>query len=400
MPVDGQTPVYSKERENAAYPDMSDESDSITSGPIVKTVFSLAIPVVLGMLMEFALQTINYFWVSRLGPTAQDAVMSSMVVVWTMFASISIVCIGLTAIVARYVGAKEYQKAVHFIKQGFVLALTLGLVLSAVGVAVAPKLLTFMGVQGAMLALAVPYLRILFICEILFFVSDTAYAVFRASGDTRTPFKVGLLVVVINMALDPLLIFGLGPVPAFGVVGAGIATAIAVLVGVVAILAKMFPRGVGYDLSGFLKVRTSLSDMLKIMRISLPMTTQQFVFVFVYWFLIRVVHEFGEVAPPNPIAPPVVPGAPPGWRWASLLSSPWCSFSCPDPSRQFSRTIPGFWKSRPTTSLSWVCPRSRWRLRSFSKEPLAAPVILCRRCSCSCRGPSCASRWPITCVLT
>jgi len=108
--------------------------------------------------------------------------------------------------------------------------------------------------------------------------------------------KVGVLVVSINLVLDPLLIFGLGPVPAFGVAGASLATAIAIMIGVAVIMIRMSRHGLGYDISGFWKVRARVTDMLKIMRISIPITTQQFVFVFVYWFLIRIVHEFGEEA--------------------------------------------------------------------------------------------------------
>ena len=89
----------------------SGNTDNITSGPITRTVFSLALPVVLAMLMEFALASTDYFWVGKLGATAQDAVTSSMVVIWTIFAAISIISVGVTALVSRYVGAKDFDNA-------------------------------------------------------------------------------------------------------------------------------------------------------------------------------------------------------------------------------------------------------------------------------------------------
>ncbi len=275
---------------------MNQQVDNITSGPIVRTVFSLALPVVIGMFMEFALSSTDYYWVGKLGTIAQDAVTSSMVVMWTMFASASLISVGITAIVARYVGARDFGRASYFVKQGLTLALVVGLVFSVVGFIVARQLLTFMGTGEATLKIAVPYLRIFFISGVLFFMADTTYAIFRASGDTRTPTKVGVLVVIINLVLDPLLIFGLGPIPAFGVAGASLATAIAIMVGVVVIMARMSGRGLGYDITDFWKIRARVTDMLKIIRISIPITTQQFVFVFVYWFLIKIVHEFGEGA--------------------------------------------------------------------------------------------------------
>ena len=275
---------------------MNTPTDNITEGPIVRTVFTLAVPVVLGMFMEFALSSTDYYWVGRLGPYAQDAVTSSMVIMWTVFCTISLVSVGLTALVARYVGAKDTVRASFYIKQGFVLAVVLGLAFSAVGYTGTPSVLTFMRTSDTTHAIAVPYLRIFFLSAILFFMVDTTYAVFRASGDTKTPMKVGGMIVLINMALDPLLIFGWGPFPALGVTGASVATAIAILIGVVVIITRMFTSGVGYKIVDFGKTRASISEMLKIARIGLPITTQQFGFVFVYWFLIRIVHEYGEEA--------------------------------------------------------------------------------------------------------
>ena len=166
---------------------MNQQVDNITSGPIVRTVFSLALPVVIGMFMEFALSSTDYYWVGKLGTIAQDAVTSSMVVMWTMFASASLISVGITAIVARYVGARDFGRASYFVKQGLTLALVVGLVFSVVGFIVARQLLTFMGTGEATLKIAVPYLRIFFISGVLFFMADTTYAIFRASGDTRTP---------------------------------------------------------------------------------------------------------------------------------------------------------------------------------------------------------------------
>jgi len=275
---------------------MTNEIEKITDGPIVKTIFSLAIPVVLGMFMEFALTTTDYYWVSKLGSTAQDAVTSSMVVIWTVFSSITLVSVGLTAIIARHVGARDYNMASYFIKQGFVLAIILGLVISISGFLATKKLLIFMGTESETLSMANPYLKISFAASILFFIADTAYAVFRASGDTKTPTKVSILTVIINILLDPLLIFGYGPIPAYGVKGASIATAISIFICSIIIIAKLFRNGLEYKIVDFSKVRAKFSDMLKIMRISLPITSQQLIFSFVYWFLIKIVHEYGEEA--------------------------------------------------------------------------------------------------------
>ena len=92
----------------------------ITSGPIVKAIFSLAVPVVLGMLMEVLLTVTGFFWVGKLGPAAQDAVTSSMIVIWTIYSTGSLIGIGVTALVSRHIGAAEPEKAAFYIRQALV----------------------------------------------------------------------------------------------------------------------------------------------------------------------------------------------------------------------------------------------------------------------------------------
>lgn len=272
------------------------KTDNITSGPITRTVFSLAVPVVLAMFMEFALAATDYFWVGKMGATAQDAITSSMVVIWTIFATISLVTVGVTALVARYVGARDLDRVVTYIRQGIAMAVGMAFVFSIAGYFLTPSMLRFMDTGDATMLHAVPYLRIFFLSSTFFFVTDTTYAVFRASGDTRTPTKVSVMVVLLNMALDPLLIFGWGPVPALGVAGASLASAIAMGVGSTTIIARMLRGGLGYPVTGLVSQLPQFKKMLKIARIGLPISTQQFVFIFVYWFLIKIVHQYGETA--------------------------------------------------------------------------------------------------------
>lgn len=270
--------------------------NKVTSGPIAKTILGLALPVVLGMVMEFALTSTDYFWVGKLGATAQDAVTSSMVVIWTIFVLITIVSIGVTALVSRYVGAKDFEKAAFYIKQGMALAIIVGSIIFITGYSVTPALLNFMDAGENTMALAVPYLRISFLAGIFFFWNDTLFAAFRASGDTKTPTLVGVTMVVINMILDPAFIFGWGPFPEMGVPGAAVATLIAAVIGMLIITALLLKDKLGYKIPKPLSLKPKIKELLKIAKIGLPMSTQQLVFVMVYWFLIKYVHTFGETA--------------------------------------------------------------------------------------------------------
>lgn len=268
----------------------------ITEGPIVKTLITLATPLVIGMFMEIALSVTHYFWVGKLGPTAQDAITTSMIVIWTMVAATSVVSVGITALVSRNVGAGNNEKAAYFVKQGLALAVIIGIVVGTVGLFYARDILEFMRAGEVTVAIGLPYLKIFFAAVILLFLLETSYAAFRASGNTKTPAYIGIMVVVINLVLDPLFIFGLGPFPELGVTGAGVATTIAYFIGVLTSLGLINRGKLGYPAPSFRPLALSLPDMSKIIRIGLPMSGHHLVFMIVYWFLIIIIHEFGEAA--------------------------------------------------------------------------------------------------------
>lgn len=270
--------------------------DNITSGPIPKTIISLAIPVMLGMFMEFAFAVTDFFWVGKLGPAAQDAITTSMVVIWSVFASFSLISIGLTALVSRSIGARKVDDARFFTQQGLALAIIVAVVVTIGGLLATPVLVRFMEAGPTTAGMAVPYLRIFFISTLFFALAETSYATFRASGDTVTPTLIGVSAVAANMILDPLLIFGIGPLPALGVTGAGVASGISILMAAVAVLTLLFRGKVGFKPGNPLRSIPHFATLGRISRIGLPMSCHQFVFILVYWFLIKIVHQFGEAA--------------------------------------------------------------------------------------------------------
>ncbi len=274
----------------------STASDKITSGPIVRTIIALAVPVVLGMFMEVALSIINFFWVGRLGSAAQDAVTSSMVICWTAFHSISLATIGVTALVSRHIGAREPESAAHYVRQGLYVAICVGIITSSLGFFFAPELLEFMGAGEEPRLIALPYLRLFFMSTPLFALADTAMSAFRAAGNTRTPLIVGASCIVLNLALDPLFIFGLGPFPQMGVTGAALATLISSSLCTIVVIGQLLKGKAGFPIEWRWTTRPQLQSMLKIARIGVPISVQQLTFTGVYWFLIQIVHKFGEPA--------------------------------------------------------------------------------------------------------
>lgn len=271
-------------------------TENITSGPISKTIISLATPVVLAQFMEFALTTTDYFWVGKLGPYAQDALTTSAVTIWTMFSVISIVAVGVTALVARQIGAGKPEQAAFFARQGLGMGVILAIIASIAAYLLTPPFLRFMDASPQTMDFATPYMRIVYFFAIAFFVMETSYAIFRAAGDTKTPTIIAGITIALNIGLDPLFIFGWGPIPAMGIRGAAYATGISVTIAALLGLIQLSGGRAGFDLGRRFGFRPKLREMLRIGRIGLPIGSQQFIFVAVYWFLIKYVHEFGPTA--------------------------------------------------------------------------------------------------------
>jgi putative MATE family efflux protein len=274
----------------------SEHSRKILTGPIAGTVFRLALPVALGMLVQFLLASTNIFWVGKISPTAQDAVTTSTVVFWTIYAFVNVVSVGVAALASRFIGAQDPERATFYVRQGNGMAVVSGIILSIIGLFSVQHLLDFMETSPETAMLAKPYLQVIFGTATLVFVVESFLAAFRAAGDTRTPVICQIIVVVTNMVLDPMLIFGVGPFPELGVAGAAISTALAEFMGLFLLAYFLRSKQLGYRLNGRIFSVPKWHEMLRIGKIGLPTASQQFIFIVVYWFLIRIVHDFGQPA--------------------------------------------------------------------------------------------------------
>jgi putative MATE family efflux protein len=202
-----------------------------TQGPIGRAIFLLAVPMVLEMSMESIFAVVDAFFVGRLGPAAVATIgltESLMVVIYTVAMGLSI---GVTATVARRIGEKDPDRAARATVQGLLLGLLLSSVLGVIGAVFAGELLSLMGADAEVLAVGTGFARISLACNGGIFLLFLINAAFRGAGDAAVAMRVLMLGNAINIVLDPLLIFGLGPVPALGIEGAAWATAIGRAIG-------------------------------------------------------------------------------------------------------------------------------------------------------------------------
>lgn len=270
--------------------------EHITEGPIFSTIVKLAWPVVAAMFLESALIMTDYFWVGFLGTPQQDALTSSIIVTWTMFATSAIIVTGLTAVVARAAGARREDDAAYAGMQGIQMAIGIGITIAISGFILTPGILRFMNASPQVVKLGIPYLRIFFSGIILFFINDALGSIFRASGNTKTPTLAFAIGTGLNIVLDPFFIFGWGPFPELGMAGAATATIISISVTFLTFIFLLLRKRLDFSLSAWYRTKPDIKTMLKIFKIGIPISTQNLVFVVVYWFIIQIVHEFGQAA--------------------------------------------------------------------------------------------------------
>ncbi len=268
----------------------------LTHGPILPTVLKLAWPVVATMFVHTAFIVTDMIWVGRLGATPMAAVISAVFYIWILFSIAEIVTAGLVAIVARHYGAKRYDRASFAASQSVGYAAIFSVVITTAGYLSAPLLIDFMGTEPDVARLGTEYLQIRLLGTLFFFWYEVGVSVFRATGDTRTPMLLSLLAVGGNIVLDPVLIFGVGPIPSMGVAGAAWATVISMSLAVVGLAFYLLKGKLTIDLRFDQAVKLDFKVLRQMVKIGLPISLNGILFSVVYIFMNKITASFGTEA--------------------------------------------------------------------------------------------------------
>lgn len=214
-----------------------------TTGPIGRAVILLAIPMVLEMVMESVFALTDAFFVSRLGTDALATVGLTEAMITILFAIAIGTGLATTAMVARRVGERDIAGARTAATQSILLGLVLSAAIAVPGVIFAKDLLGVMGGSPELVATGHGYTRVLFGGSATIMLLFLLNAVFRSAGDAAIAMRVLWIANGVNILLDPCLIFGLGPFPELGVMGASVATTIGRGTGVALQLWVLFRGG-------------------------------------------------------------------------------------------------------------------------------------------------------------
>jgi putative MATE family efflux protein len=265
-----------------------------TEGPIGRAIFILAVPMVLEMMMESIFVVVDVFVVAHLGADAVATVgltESFMTILYTLAMGLSI---GAGAMVSRRIGEKDAEGAAHTAAQVILFGLGLAIVIGAVGAVYAPALLRVMGASPGVIE-NVSFTRVMIggnASVVLLFLINS---VFRSSGDAATAMRTLWLANAINIVLGPALVFGWGPLPKLGIVGAAIGTTIGRGTGVLFAVSRLRKRGSRIRLEAH-HFGLDFALIGRVVRLSSAATFQVFVGMASWIGLVRILATFGSDA--------------------------------------------------------------------------------------------------------
>jgi putative MATE family efflux protein len=265
-----------------------------TAAPLGRAIFLLALPMVLEMAMESLFTIVDVLWVARLGADAVATVGLTESMISLVFA----VAIGLSAaaaaMVARRIGERDPAGAGSAAVQALGLGLLVSLPLGGLGATLAPLALRAMGASPAISAHA-SFTRVMLGGNATILLLFLTNGIFRGAGDAAIAMRALWLANLINLILDPCLIFGLGPFPKLGLVGAAVATTIGRGVGVAYQVAVLL-RGRGRVAIARHQLRLDPAVMRRLARLSTGGMLQALISTSSWLGLVRILAQFGNIA--------------------------------------------------------------------------------------------------------
>ena len=268
--------------------------NDLTEGNIFKKLIILALPIMGTSLIQSAYSMTDMIWVGTLGSRAVTAVGTAGFFTWFAFAFITIPQIGAAVGVSQSVGRKDVEETQSYIRHSIQMNLVFAVIYGVIMLIFRKQLIGFFNIKGDdIVSMATTYLAIVSVGMIFFFLPPVLTAIFNGHGDSRTPFRINVLGLIVNIILDPLLILGLGPFPRMGVPGAAVATIFAQLVVTVVFIFVIRKKTDYFASLNFLQ-KPDWRHIGKIVKFGMPVAVQSGVFTLIAMILARILVRWGS----------------------------------------------------------------------------------------------------------
>src|SRR5215467_13514635 len=216
---------------------------SLTEGSIPAGLFRFSLPILFANILQSLNGSVNSIWVGRyLGEAALTATSNANTVMFLLIGAAFGVALAATILIGQCIGANDLRETKRVVGTSASFFAAISVAMAIAGLLLCRPLLVAMSTPPDSLPLAVAYMRVIFLAVPFLYMYAFVMAVLRGAGDSKTPFYFMLLSVAIDIALNPLFIFGLGPVPRLGIAGSALATFVAQVVSLIALIRHLYRR--------------------------------------------------------------------------------------------------------------------------------------------------------------
>ena len=212
---------------------------NLLKDPIPSLIKKIALPASIGTLFQTLFNVVDTFFAGTISPEALSALAKSFPIYFIIIAACVGVTVGGTSLIANSIGENNKPKIHGYFAHTIIYGFIISIVITLIGLLFAPYLFELMGSESEVIQLGVSYTNVVFGGSIIFIMLVALNSLLHADGDTKTYRNVLILSFLLNILLNPLFIFGFGPIPAFGISGIGIATIAAQSVGLIIIFFKV-----------------------------------------------------------------------------------------------------------------------------------------------------------------
>jgi putative MATE family efflux protein len=269
---------------------------NLTEGSISRRLLLFTLPILFGNILQSLNATVNSFWIGHyLGEAAMAGSSNASIVLFLVLGAMIGASLAATILIGQYLGARRLHDAKRVVGTSTTFAASLSILMAILGWYVCEPLLRLMQTPPQALTLAVDYMRVIFLALPFMVLYIFATSALRGAGDAKTPLYFLFLSVGLDIVLNPVFIFGIGPIPRLGIAGSAVATLLAQAISLVVLIVYLYGKKHPLCLHGeeikLLKIDWSIVRTL--IGKGVPMALQMMVLSLSMVLMISLVNGFG-----------------------------------------------------------------------------------------------------------